>query len=200
MSDPFSHHRYTLRSRFFRLFGGVYELFDEHGVRHGYAEMKRFRLREDIRLYADADKAEPLLAIRTQSVFDFSGAYDVADATGERIGTLQRSGMRSTFMRDHWTVLDAQGMALAELQEDSPTKAILRRLIDTVEFLSWLGYLLPQRYDWVQRGTPCVHFQHHINPLIYKLDVSLRNEGDVVPDRRLVVAMAILLAAIEGRQ
>lgn len=196
--------RFILRSRFFRLFGGAYELYDASGALCLYAEMKRFRLKEDIRVYADTGMRDEVLRIRTQSVFDFSGAYDVEDAQAEqRIGTLQRSGMRSTFMRDHWRMLDAQGQPIAELQEDSMAKALVRRLIDmagALPLVEWLGYLLPQRYDLYRDEHKLAHYQQHFNPLIYKLDIDFSSDAGQVVDRRLGIAMAVLLAAIEGRQ
>lgn len=201
MSDLFTAYRYTLRSRFLRLFGGAYTISDDAGQIIGFARMKRFRLKEDIRLYADADACEPLLVIRTDSIFDFSGAYDVADAQGRRIGTLARSGLRSTVMRDHWEIRDAQGTPRAELIEDSPVKAVIRRLVGHAEFLSWIGYLLPQRYDLVQDNAVVAHYRQGYNPFVYRLSVT-RYEvaGAPTVDARLVAAQAILLAAIEGRQ
>ncbi|RJS92841.1 hypothetical protein [Salinisphaera sp. Q1T1-3] len=200
MSTLYSHSRYTLRSKFFRLFGGAYTLYDDTGQALGFAQMKRFRLKEDIRLFADAGHHEPLLSIRTHSVFDFSGAYDVADAEGRRIGTLKRSGLKSTFMRDHWQMLTPEGEVYAELVEDSQAKAMLRRLAGMTEILSWLNVLLPQRYDLDRHGRRLVHYQQRFNPFIYKLDVAVATPQPPDLDNRLVLAMAVLLAAIEGRQ
>ena len=107
---PFADTGYTIRAKLLRLFGGAFHLYRADGSLALYTEMKRFRLREDIRLYADETMRDELLRIRTQSILDIAGAYDVeASATGERIGTLRRSGISSTFARDHWTILDAEG-------------------------------------------------------------------------------------------
>ncbi|MGN8158515.1 hypothetical protein ACS8YF_07535 [Salinisphaera sp. SWV1] len=67
-ADPLQATRYVLRSRFFRLFGGAYELQDSRGHLCLYAEMKRFRLKEDIRVYADAGRRDEVLRIRTDSI------------------------------------------------------------------------------------------------------------------------------------
>ena len=196
--------RYVLRSHFFRFFGGAYELRDDQGRRCLYARMKRFRLKEDIRVYADARMHDEVLRIRTESIFDFSGAYDVEDSRSHtRVGTLRRSGLRSTFVRDHWQMLDADGRPLAELSEDSLGKSLLRRLLEfagEIPLVGLLGYLLPQRYALTRRERPVAHYRQHYNPFIYKLDIDLSPDDSQAVDRRLAIAMAVLLAAIEGRQ
>ncbi|AWN15244.1 hypothetical protein [Salinisphaera sp. LB1] len=203
-ADPLQATRYVLRSRFFRLFGGAYELHDSRGRLCLYAEMKRFRLKEDIRIYADAGRRDEVLRIRTDSIFDFSGAYDVEDSRAQaRIGTLRRSGLRSTFVRDHWQMLDAAGQPLAELTEDSLGKSLLRRLIEfagEIPLVGLLGYFFPQRYALTRHDRPVAHFRQHFNPFIYKLDIDLSPGESGAVDRRLAIAMAVLLAAIEGRQ
>lgn len=203
-ADRFQATHYVLRSRFFRLFGGAYRLTDGQGRLCLYAEMKRFRLKEDIRVYADAGMRDEVLRIRTGSIFDFSGAYDVEDShTGTRLGTLRRSGLRSTFVRDHWQMLDAAGEPVAELTEDSLGKSLLRRLIEfagEIPLVGLLGYLFPQRYALTHHDRPVAHYRQHFNPLIYKLDIDLSPDEGSTVDRRLALSMAVLLAAIEGRQ
>lgn len=187
--------QFMLRSKFLRFFGGAYTLFNPDGQPVLYAEMKRFRLREDIRLYDDASKTYERLSIRTQSVFDFNGAYDVVDSvTDERVGTLQRAGFKSTFMQDHWMIRDIHGQTIAELTEDSTLKALLRR------FVEYVALLLPQRYEMRSQNQVVARYNQRFNPFIYKLDITFEDDSGVTIDRRLALAMAILLAAIEGRQ
>ncbi|KEZ76434.1 hypothetical protein C41B8_15125 [Salinisphaera hydrothermalis C41B8] len=202
--NPWHARRYVLRSRFFRFFGGAYELRDEQGRLCLYAEMKRFRLKEDIRVYADVDMREEVLRIRTESILDFSGAYDVEDSRQHaRIGTLRRSGLRSAFVRDHWQMLDPAGQPMAELQEDSLGKSLLRRLIEfagEIPLVGLLGYFFPQSYALTRHQRAVAHYHQRFNPFIYKLDIDLTPDTVAGVDRRLAIAMAVLLAAIEGRQ
>lgn len=193
--DGFGHDRYLVRSKFLRLFGGAFHIFDDAGRVVLYSEMKRFRLREDIRLYDDASMASERLKISTQSVFDLAGAYDVHDTQrDERVGTLKRSGLSSTFMRDHWTVLDPRGETIGEIQEDSLLKALARRFIELV------ALLLPQKYHVAMDGRTVATMNQRLNPFLYKLDVDFSQDRDGRLDRRLGLAASVLLAGIEGRQ
>ena len=191
----FAHPRYTIRSKFFRLFGGAYHIYDDRGHLVLYSDMKRFRLKEDIRLYDDESKRNELLRISTQSIFDISGAYDVHDSiSGERVGTLKRAGLSSTFLRDRWAVHGADGAEIGEIVEDSTIKALVRRYIDAVAFL------LPQHYHAEVGGRTAVVFSQRFNPVIFKLDVDFSGDPDGSFDRRLALAAGVLFSAVEGRQ
>ena len=192
--DPFQHQRYTIRSKFFRIFGDAFHLYDDEGHLVLYSRMKRFRLREDIRLYTDESMQAKLLRINTQSIFDFSGAYDVVDSrTDERVGTLKRAGLKSSFLQDHWSILDPEGQEIGTLEEDSMVKALVRRYLEVVSIF------LPQRYHASLNGRTVASYQQRFNPIILKLDISFSDDPGQL-DRRLGLAAGVLLSAIEGRQ
>lgn len=199
MTDPheqrFQHQHYTIRSKFFRIFGDAFHIYDGQGELVLYSNMKRFRLREDIRLYANESMDDELLRINTRSIFDFSGAYDVVDSrTEERLGTLKRAGLKSSFLQDHWSILDPEGNEIGSLEEDSMVKALVRR------YLEILSFFLPQRYHATLNGQTVASYQQRFNPVILKLDLDFSADPDQQFDRRLGLAAGVLLSAIEGRQ
>lgn len=191
----FSHNHYTIRSQFFRLFGGAFHIFTGDGTLVLYSDQKRFRLKEDIRLYDDDALSTELLRISTQSVFDFSGAYDVHDsASRARVGTLKREGLSSTFLRDQWQVFDADGREIGRIIEDSTLKALARRFVDLI------ALILPQHYHAEIQGRTAAVYRQRFNPVIFKLDLDLSGDPGETFDRRLALAAAVLFSAIEGRQ
>ncbi|MFW6061070.1 MAG: hypothetical protein ACODAQ_12890 [Phycisphaeraceae bacterium] len=193
--DRFTHPRYLIRRKVFKIFGGAFHVFDDAGNVVLYSKMKAFKLREDIRLYESEAMENELLHISTQSIWDIAGAYDVQDTrTGERIGTLKRSGLSSTFVRDHWTILDPEGNEVGQIQEDSTVKALLRRFVDAAAFL------MPQAFHMDLDGQLVCNCKQNFNPFVQKLEVDFTPDTDARLDRRLGLAAAILLLAIEGRQ
>lgn len=171
---------------------GVFRLFSENGDLLAYARQKMFKMREDIRLYSDETQTQELLSIQARQIIDFSAAYDVFDSTTQEfVGTLRRRGWRS-MMRDEWELLDAQGIVYGKMQEDSAQRALLRRLL--------LGAWLPQRYDISIGDTLSAEFDQEFNLLRYELVLDFKPGLSRPLDRRLGIAAAILLAAIEGRQ
>lgn len=193
--EGFEHRRYTIRRKLFRFFGDAFHLYDDNGALALYSEMKRFRLREDIRLYADESQREEVLRISARSLFDFAGAYDIHDSRrNEPVGTLRRAGMKSSFLRDHWQILDIEGNEVGTLEEDSMTKALLRRYVDM------LAVFMPQRYHASIGGQTVATYRQHFNPIVLKLDIDFSPDSERRLDRRLGIAAGVLISAIEGRQ
>lgn len=180
--------RYTVRRKVLKLLGGGFYLLDPAGKIVGYSEQKAFRLKEDIRVFADEAQTRPILRIQARQVVDFAACYDVVDeAEGRKIGAARRKGLRS-ILRDSWELFDERDQPVATLQEDSMLLALVRR---------FLSNLIPQAFV-LGAGAGAVKLKQHFNPFVYKLDVALPRSPAV--DRRLVLATAVLLAAIEGRQ
>jgi len=191
MHSSFQHSQYLLKRQVFALTGKL-RFYNSQNELVLFCEQKMFKLREDIRVFANEQKTQEVLAIKARQVIDFSAAYDVVDsATGEKAGTLRRKGLKS-ILRDEWEVLDANGQVLGLLFEDSMSLAMLRRLL--------LGALLPQNYDLTINNERVADLKQRFNPFRYEMDIDFSMDGANRLDRRLGLAAAILLAIIEGRQ
>jgi hypothetical protein len=181
--------RYRIRRKVFKVFGASFHVYDPDGNVVGFSKQAAFRLKEDIRVYADVEARSPLLTIQARQIVDWSAAYDVVDAAENRkVGAARRKGWTSLF-RDAWELLDEQDRVVAQLKEDSGGMAFVRR---------FLTNLIPQKF--VVRGADgreIARLSQRFNPFVYKLDVTVASSAI---DRRLVLAGAVLVAAIEGRQ
>jgi uncharacterized protein YxjI len=194
-SGAFSADRYAVNRKVFKLVGGAFFVRDAAGTLVAYSEQKAFKLKEDIRIYADEAKTVELMSIAARQIMDFSAAYDVVDsASGAKIGAMRRQGGKS-LLRDEWDVLDTADNKIGTLIEDSLGLALLRRLLTN---------LVPQRYDVffpaVEGGTKVASMDQAFNPFAYRLDIDFTFDTAQQFDRRLGIAASILLAAIEGRQ
>ncbi len=191
MYSAFIHNHYLLRRQVFAL-TGKFRVYDPSENLVLFSEQKMFRLREDIRVYADESKSQELLTIKARQIIDFSAAYDVMDTTtGEKVGVLRRKGWRS-LLRDEWEVLDASDQLRGLLFEDTIQLALLRRFL--------LGSLLPQNYDITFGETRVADLRQRFNLFRYELDLDFSMDIARMLDRRLGIAAGILLATIEGRQ
>ncbi|NOY99345.1 MAG: hypothetical protein GXP40_09135 [Chloroflexi bacterium] len=191
MHSAFQHNHYLLKRQAIAL-TGKFRFYDPAGNLVMFSQQKMFKLREDIRVYADEAKTQELLYIQARQIIDFSAAYDVIDsASGQKVGALRRKGLRS-MLRDEWEVLDASDRVIGVLFEDSVGLAILRRLL--------LGSLLPQNYDLIIGDQRAADLKQRFNPFRYELDLDFSMDTANRLDRRLGIAAGILLAAIEGRQ
>jgi hypothetical protein len=191
MHSSFQFSQYLLKRQVFALTGKL-RIYNPQGVLVLFSEQKMFKLREDIRVFADEQKTQEVLAIKARQIMDFSAAYDVIDSiTGQKVGVLRRKGMKS-ILRDEWDVLDANDQAVGLLFEDSMGLAMLRRFA--------LGSLLPQNYDLTINNQRVADLKQRFNLFGYQMDLDFSMDSAQSLDRRVGLAAAILLAIIEGKQ
>lgn len=191
--DPLKGSKYTIRKKIIKLMGEDFEIFDNDGNLVLFAHQKAFRLKEGITLYSDKEQSQELYKIQARSIIDLNATYDLFDLQdGEKLlGSFKRSGLKS-FMKDEWTIFDSSGAEIAKLHEDSLVMALVRRFITN---------LIPQTFHLYNPGMEAfAEFHANFNPFVVKFDVDFSYGIDEEIDKRLGIALAVLLAAIEGKQ
>lgn len=190
MNPIFQYNQYLLKRQVFAL-AGKFRFYAPNGQLVLYSEQKMFKLREDIRVYADEAKTQEVLMIKARQIMDFSAAFDVVDsASGQKVGALRRKGLAS-ILRDEWEILDVSDNVIGKLFEDSMALALVRR---------FLTGLVPQNYDITVGATRAADLKQNFNPFSYQLNLDFSMDVAHALDRRIGIAAGILLAAIEGRQ
>ena len=191
MNPIFQHPAYLLKRQAIAL-TGRFRFYDPMGNLVMFSEQKRFRWKEDIRVYADDEKTREVLSIKARQMMDFSASYDVVDTEmNQKVGVLRRKGFRSLF-RDEWEVLDENDNVKGLLFEDSMGLALLRRFL--------LGTWLPQNYDITFGTTRVADLKQNFTLFRYELNLDFSMDVARMLDRRLGIAAGILLAAVEGKQ
>lgn len=190
VDDRYRHSNYHLKKQVLKIVGSAVRIFGPNGELMFYIERKAFKLKDDIRIYADEGKTVELLSIHARQMFDFFGTFDVFDSTSKQmIGTLQRRNLVSAF-RDEWSVLDAAGVQTGRLFEDSLGLALVRR---------FLTPLIPQSYDVMHGDTKVADFKQKFTFFGYEMSLDFA-AGSSDHDRRLAIAASVLLSLIEGKQ
>jgi uncharacterized protein YxjI len=152
----------------------------------GFAEQKRLAFKEQVTIYTDESRQWVLAGFKARKVLDLGSGYDVLDHAGQPIGSF-RKDFGASLLRSTWH-LEQPGIPPIVGQETNMTVAILRRFMES---LSWLPY----------------HFAFTVNGYTsFTVDKQwgLRDRYIVdIPDpnldRRLVIAMAVALDALQGR-
>jgi uncharacterized protein YxjI len=162
-----------------------------------FVKQKKLKIKEDIRFRtSDGDSAPHAFMIKSKSVFEFRGRHDVLDAEDRQIGLLEKVFGKS-LLRSHWRVRDADGDELFEAHEASWWIALLRRLAnlgpDWLSVLNWLPFNFVLKRD----GEVVGRYRRVLGKLrdryVMELEPSFR------ADRRLVVAFAVALDALQDR-
>ena len=189
MQPLFEMDQYLIQEKFWKLFGGKFWFKDMDGNIVAYCKQKAFKLKEDITLFSDESCTTALLNIKARNVLDFSATYDIIDVeSGQILGSAQRKGWKS-IVKDTWKLLDVNGNQYGEMIEDS--NALLRRFLPG-------GQWIPARYHMEIPGTPEITLNQLFNPFIRRTVVTIPQGHQI--DRRVLVGIALLNAAIEGRQ
>ncbi|AEB42388.1 MULTISPECIES: hypothetical protein [Micromonospora] len=185
-----SQHQFHVRQRI-RLMVNQYEVHSvaPDGTEGGllaFAQQKRLAFKEQVTIYTDDSKQHPLLGFKARQRLDLAATYDVTDHAGNPIG-LFRKDFAQSLLRSTWHVEQA-GLPAVTGQERSMPVALLRRFVDS---LSWLPY----HFDFVAGGQP-------VFSVIKKWGLRDRYVVQIQHpqiDRRLVIAMAIALDALQSR-
>ena len=181
--------QYLIREKFLKIFGNKFHIMDEHDQLYGFCEQKRFRIKEDIRLYDDESKNNEWLVIKQRNIVDAWGGFDILDPKeGVLLGTVRRKFWKS-LLRTKWQVLDAEGNDIGMLLEDSMAQAIARRV--------FLG-ILPKKYTLHTMGNEKpITMRQKFNPIIKKLIVTIPPENNF--NRKFIAGLAIVISALDGR-
>ncbi|TGM19440.1 hypothetical protein [Leptospira meyeri] len=190
--QQYTFNKYFAKKSFLKIFGGEIRIFDENKNNLlFFVKQKAFKLKEDITVYADETKSKELLKIKARSVIDFSATYDVVDVTSnEPIGSLRRKGFKS-ILKDSWEILDTKDQVIGSIDEDSMLKAILRR---------FLTNLIPQSFFITINKNQVGILKQTLNPFVPQFNIDFSSDIANALDRRMGIAIVILLQIIEGRQ
>ena len=156
-----------------------------------WVKQKGFKLKEDIRVFADDSKSEERLTIQARKIMDFNAAFDVVDpGTGEKVGGFRRKGW-SSIIKDEWQILDVNDNQIGAIHEDTMVLALLRRFLTS---------LIPQTYWFKVNDETVAQLKQHFNPFLFKGEFHMFPKGSDKLDPRLAIAGVVLLMIMEGRQ
>jgi len=161
----------------------------EDGEQVAFVEQKRLAFREEVTFFTDESKTTPLFRFKARQILDVGATYDVTAADGTPIG-LFRKDFAKSLLRSTWHV--EQGALTATGSERSQLIAILRRVWDLFEDLP---FFFKYHFDFVSGDKPVMSIDK--TALIrdrYRLEIQ-----EPTLDRRLAIAMAVALDALQSR-
>jgi hypothetical protein len=193
VDDRFAHDRFLIK-QLIRPMVNLYEVSAD-GRPVAFVRQKRMALREDLRAFADESESQEVFRIKARSVVDIGGRYDVTGPDGTLLGALIKV-FGASLLRSTWRVVAADDEELFVATERSMTVAIGRRVADFLPF----GDVLPIPYHFVFReGERELGGLTRILGFRDQYDLDLGGDLERRVDRRLAVALAIALDALQAR-
>jgi uncharacterized protein YxjI len=161
----------------------------QEGPLAAFVEQKRLAFREEVTFFADERKSQPLFRFKARRVLDVGATYDVTAPDGTPIGTF-RKDFKKSLLRSTWHI-EQSGFA-AVGQERSTAVAFLRRLWSMFENIPF-----PFTYHFDFNAGDRTVLSVDKTTLIrdtYRIEIN-----EPALDRRLAIAMAVALDALQSR-
>lgn len=174
-----------------------YEVFTDEGGEPGtlvaFVEQKRLAFKEQVTIFTDDRKQTVLAGFKARKVLDVHGGYDVTAADGAPIGVFTKM-FKSSLLRSTWT-LDQPGTEPIVVTERSKGLALFRRLWDWIPYAGDFPFPIKYHFDWFRGEERVGVFEKKTR----FRDHYLVHVDDPALDRRLVIAQAVALDALQSR-
>ncbi|MFB4320029.1 hypothetical protein [Actinomadura sp. 21ATH] len=189
--------RFLVRQRL-RPMVNQYEVHTEapdgsEGELAAFAQQKRLAFKEQVTLYADTDKLRPILGFKARKRIDLASAYDVTDEVGRPIGLFRKDFKRS-LLSSTWH-LEQPGHAVLTGGERNQVVAVVRRVWGFIPFVDVIPFAWPYHFDFYAGDR----LAFSVEKKIAFRDRYVVDIKDPALDRRLVIAQAVALDALQSR-
>jgi hypothetical protein len=198
---------FLVNQKQFALGKSKYFVYDESGAPLFYVERAALRLfgkKGPITFFDDESGKTPVLIAQQDNDFEFlRREYTLVEAGSEKVlGRLRRDNIKALFRR-RWMIEDAEGNTIATACEDSAALAVLRRVIDWIPYVGLLGPALMKTDFHIFRID--AHGERKVGSFDRKIGLAdkyvlnLREDPERSFDRRIAVALGVLLDTAEAR-
>jgi hypothetical protein len=113
---------------------------DAAGRQVAYVRKKKFKLKEDVRVYEDEDQRDLLFRIKADRVVDFGANYAISAPDGRPLGAVRQQGVRSLW-KSSYSISDASYEEVGLIHEENPWIKVLDSLAEAIPFADALGGL-----------------------------------------------------------
>ncbi len=198
--DVNAHDHFVLRQRV-KLVINQYEFAtSDEEAPFCFVEQKRFKFKEDIRFFADESKTTELWRILARQAFDPRATYDITSADGTPIGQIQKVFGQS-LLRSTYQLFDPAGNEVCRVRERSLPIALFRRAVGLIpyvgDFADWLP--IPYHFDFIRGDQVIATNSRRRWKWRDVYDIDLTADTERVLDRRLVLAAAVGMDALQAR-
>lgn len=165
--------------------------YDEEGKTLAFVRNLSLHWNKELRIFTDPGLSFELLTITPTKKDAGEKAFLVFDPVNrESVGRIkipQAIGLQ----KQEWTLVDATGLQVGHLQEDSAMLGAMRR---------YLSQAVPQTYTFYGEDSLAGHASLMNGIFSPEMEIDLRKDHETQLDRRLVVAVLVLVLAGQLRQ
>lgn len=184
----------TLRFKLIALAPQIY-ITDAKGREIMFVRQKIFKLKEDVRIFADSSQSSEIFSIRADRIIDFSANYHFTDSRLDTpLGSIKHKGLRSIWSATY-LISDAGGKETHRMTEDNPWVKVADALLDSIPFAGLVsGYFLHPSYTvYDMYDTPVLRLTKQ--PAFFEGMFEIESLSDTLkPEEENRLLLAILMA------
>ena len=174
-------------------------VIDASGNMLGYVKQKMFKLKEDIRVFADEGQTNQLFGIKANKILDFSAKYNFTDRNGTTLGSIQRKGMRSIW-KAHYEIYDERDNMVMEIHEENAWIKVFDALIGEIPVVgAFTGYLFNPAYLITRTGGGAVMARLAKQPAFFEGKFQLTQQGQMNEMEETRVLLSVLTMTLLER-
>lgn len=199
MIEPNQHDAFVVKQKF-SLVVNEYDIELPEGDQVAFVRQKPFAFKEELRFTPDRGIDRTLLTMKARSRFDPTATYDVKGPDGATVGIV-RKAFGASLLRSTWVLQSPEGTEIATARERKLWVALVRRAVGFVPYIGSVADWLPIPYDFVffKGEQELAHFRRRRGSLRDTYDLDLSQDPGRTLDRRLVLAVAVGLDALQAR-
>ncbi len=168
-----------------------YWIEDGQGRQLAYSRQKMFKIKEDIRVFADENMTHELFRIQQTNWTDTWGTFAVVDsATDQVVGSVQRKALKS-MIKGEWDIFDPAQRLIGQIKQETG-RALIRRFVPG-------GALVPDKLTIQLNGQPVATIDQQFKLIGDIWEINAQWAPPAL-DRRVLLACALLMGMIERQQ
>jgi uncharacterized protein YxjI len=171
---------------------------DASGQMLGFVKQKMFKLKEDIRVFADEAQTNELFGIKADRILDFSAKYNFTDKNGTILGSVRRKGMRSIW-KAHYEICDERDNLVMEIHEENAWVKVVDALVGEIPLVGmFTGYIFNPAYLITRNGQTIARLQKQ--PAFFEGKFQLNQQGQMNQMEESRVLLSVLTMTLLERR
>ncbi|MCF6213740.1 MAG: hypothetical protein L3J45_06935 [Flavobacteriaceae bacterium] len=172
---------------------------DANGKTFAYVRQKMFKLKEDISIYEDENKAKINYKIKADRWIDFSAAYSITDNYGKEIGKIARKGWASIW-KAQYEIFDQNKKRQYQIREENGWVKVMDFVLGQIPILSILtGYLFNPSYKVIDNKEEIV-MRLKKEPSFFGRKFEISKIKNIDDDNERVLLGLMMMILLERRR
>lgn len=170
---------------------------DASGQLIAYVKQAKFKLKEDIAIFADESQQQLLYRIRADRMLDFNASYTITTPYDQPVGSVRRQGMRS-FWKSTYLIFDPSGSEVGVIHEENAWVKVIDGLVGEIPVVGMFsGYFFNPAYLVDLRGVTMLYLKKQ--PALFEGKFRIEQRAELSPQDESLALCATIMALLLER-